>query len=1256
MTHMRTLRRMVTALLLLAAFLLQGTWALAGTTGGLSGTVVDDNGAPVAAATVTVLSPSQKATTTTDASGRYVFLNLAPDTYTVTATKENYNPASATGVTVFADNNLSQNLQLSPALKTIAHTTSKAAGNLVKSGATADVYSVNAAAVQAASALGGGGNLNSAYSAIASTPGVTVMVGGSGWNSNFVFVRGSQSFFSGYEYDGIPVNRAFDNYNSSTESNLGLQELQVYTGGGPADSSSSGTSGFINQVIKTGTYPGYATLQGGIGGPTFYHSLQVEAGGATPDRNFSYYVGLSGYNQAFRQIDNADGASYMQPGGVFGGYGIANDYTAFHSGVAPLCDTINSPTPGGTPNGVTSLPWWSSTGPYGALSSPDQSFCLQQYPASYGNQSLISDRENIVNLHFAIPHKNGLRDDLQLLWSASAMNTQYAGSPDDAGGLDNYTLAVTGRTPADGGTPPTYVDAQVYNLPFGAPIAGATLENYYQPSSPTNRQLFAPIPNTLRDAIYNDTGIVKLQYTHELNANSFVRAFGYTFFSDWTQAGADSAYNCYEWGTGPLEAGCGVAANYDLITHTAGGEIQYANQINSQHLIELTGNYTTADVSRYNNTGYIAGSSPIGYISQNGNSFTCYDPSTGDALDTCQPGGAYQSNSVDGPTGTGPPGSPATLANAQWVSLWNGNSSGTLNTVKPKFSFISLSDEWRPSDKLLLNLQLRYENYTYDLVSQASDATQFYADIVSEAVCVNSVGTVDTEVLAPGEPPPAPPIYNSTCPSGYHHPAFSANAPPSYKISDVSPRFAATYTESPDTVWRFSIGRYTEPPISASVQYLSSSGNALSTWIATLPLGFYSSFHPIPAMSATQADISLERHVRGTGLSFKLTPFYNSTAGYQEQSFLGPNFVTQAPVGLFKSYGVEASVQDGDFNQNGFAGQLSLTYTHARVQYQDYFGVNQINSVNSTITEFNKLTKAGGGSPCYKPNYDPSNTNGGVGDPVACSYVAANGQGAILNPYYNMAEQSTLDPNGWYAPADTGLSPTSNPTTTYFDSPWVAALLLNYKKDRFSVTPSVQLVQGASYGGPMDIVGVDPRTCSVNSSSTVFTDGTGADDATVPITSVSPNTNPLQCNYWTSAGSASTAAGNLYIPNPQTGSFAFPGEYRNPWLLVANIAASYELSPRVTAKLTVANLYHTCFGGSKEPWTSAYAPSSTFCSYGDNSFYTSNFYNGTSANDSAANGTTPYPWQNQSYVPGTGSDVGSIPSPLNVYLQLSIKL
>jgi hypothetical protein len=52
-------RHVVTALALLVAFLCQETWALAGTTGGLTGQVVDaTSSAAIAGAVVTVSSPS----------------------------------------------------------------------------------------------------------------------------------------------------------------------------------------------------------------------------------------------------------------------------------------------------------------------------------------------------------------------------------------------------------------------------------------------------------------------------------------------------------------------------------------------------------------------------------------------------------------------------------------------------------------------------------------------------------------------------------------------------------------------------------------------------------------------------------------------------------------------------------------------------------------------------------------------------------------------------------------------------------------------------------------------------------------------------------------------------------------------------------------------------------------------------------------------------------------------------------------------
>ncbi|MGA8473647.1 MAG: carboxypeptidase-like regulatory domain-containing protein, partial [Candidatus Cybelea sp.] len=85
------------------AFLSQGTWALAGVTGNLTGSVKDANGAPIAGVLIQASAPSETRTATTDAGGHFVILSLNPDTYTVNLTREGYQSVSFPGVTVFAD-------------------------------------------------------------------------------------------------------------------------------------------------------------------------------------------------------------------------------------------------------------------------------------------------------------------------------------------------------------------------------------------------------------------------------------------------------------------------------------------------------------------------------------------------------------------------------------------------------------------------------------------------------------------------------------------------------------------------------------------------------------------------------------------------------------------------------------------------------------------------------------------------------------------------------------------------------------------------------------------------------------------------------------------------------------------------------------------------------------------------------------------------------------------------------------------------
>lgn len=1255
MKSQRTSRQVAVALLLFVAFLLQETWALAGTTGGINGTVMDETGAPVVGATIKVVSASQSASSSTDASGHFNFLSLAPDTYTVSIEKPSYSPASYAGITVFADNQLALRFTLNKQLKTIASVTSRSTGSLVKSSVGGDLYSVNSSSIQSAAVLGGGGNLNSAYSAIASVPGVTAQIGTAGWNQN-TYVRGSQTYFTGFEFDGVPVNRAFDNYNASTESNLGLAELQLYTGGGPASITSSGTSGFINQVIKTGTYPGYMSLSGGLATDAFYHQAKVEAGGATPDRRFSYYVGLSGYSQAFRFLDNSNGVSLMGPGGIY----ALNSYstTAFGfaalEGAYPICDPSNGSQLASTVVGAGST-----------------AGCLYPYSGLAATGSNVIDREDVVNFHFAVPRKDGRRDDLQLLWNASMLKTYTYGDINDLGGVTNWSYAATGGP----NYTPVYRDATVIPTAFGTPVTAGQTQPYLFPDSPAHTLYKGALPANQQDGTYNDQGIVKLQYTHQMGDKAFARLLGYTFFSDWNQSAPYSALGNYIYGF-PAE---GFAANYLLNTHTTGGEFQIVDQLTDKHLLQFTTNYTKANVLRWNNTGFLSGNgNPIGILGNSGGAFagpySCWsstspvtDSTTGtvygpDSQIPCYLAPLSNAKKI-GYLGQPIPvvGPNAASAAANTVNLWNGYESGSYNKVAPKFLNGSLSDQIRASDRLLLNVGLRYDNYVYGLPNAADTADKFYASQVANYICYdtnpNNPNPVFTNPLVPGQNPPANAVLtaddcnhyvnkqlgllgspnavttyvhpNGTTQDGTAAPTFSTNMPNSYTLNYWSVRASGTYTQSPDTVWRASAGRFIQPPISASVQYLNKSGNNVALWANFMDLGFFSPFHQVPAQTSAQYDVSLERHIRGTDVNFKLTPFYNFTNGYQEQSFIGAGFVTQVPVGNFRSTGVEAAITKGDFSKNGLSGSLALTYTKAQVNYQggrvNGNGQNQISILNQAINDYNFLTTS---SPCYTP------AGATAGTPVAC------GPGTIANPYYGKPKQSLLDPNGWYAPTGNVLLPGVNTNPGFYDAPWVGNIIVNYRKDKFAITPSIQWATGSSYGSPLTVQGVDPRECAGNDPTPGFTS---------------------QCDWQSLQGAGATATGLLYIPNPQTGTFDSIGQYHNPVLLTGNVALTYDASPKISLNLTLANVFHTCFGGSKEPWTTAYSPGTNICSYVPNGSYVSNFQRGAGmANprsyDAAANGTMLFAWQQQSYAPLNGTNVGLVPPPFNAYLTVNIKI
>src|SRR5579872_4772576 len=309
------LRAIIAAALLSLPLLLLAPRADAGTTGSLVGIVTDSKGGPVADALVTATSPSQVETARTDAQGRFTIASLAPDSYFVFVDKVGYEEARAFGVDVSADNIRSISFVLGPPLKVLDGETVYAPSGLVRSGVASDVYTISASQQSKVASLGGGGGLDNAYSAITAVPGAFVPPSQTGWNQP-VFLRGGDFTEVGYELDGVPLNRSYDHIPTTNLSSLGQQELQVYTGGAPAEAESNGLSGYINQVVKQGTYPGTATLDLGIGDPALYNKANLEIGGATPDKRFTYYVGTSIINQDFRYRDEQNGADFSSQFGA----------------------------------------------------------------------------------------------------------------------------------------------------------------------------------------------------------------------------------------------------------------------------------------------------------------------------------------------------------------------------------------------------------------------------------------------------------------------------------------------------------------------------------------------------------------------------------------------------------------------------------------------------------------------------------------------------------------------------------------------------------------------------------------------------------------------------------------------------------------------------------------------------------------------------------------------------------------------------
>ena len=196
--------------------------------------------------------------------------------------------------------------------------------------------------------------------------------------------------------------------------------------------------------------------------------------------------------------------------------------------------------------------------------------------------------------------------------------------------------------------------------------------------------------------------------------------------------------------------------------------------------------------------------------------------------------------------------------------------------------------------------------------------------------------------------------------------------PSSYTVAYVLPRISATYTVNPDTVLRASAGRYAQQPQNYEIQYNTLQPNLASTLLGFIPFGYSSPLHEAQPQFSDNYDFSFEHHFKGTDVAFKVTPYYRYGT---DQLYETPNLPSLGVspsfnAGTLRVDGVELLLTKGDFSKNGFSGTFSYTYTNAAEKWNNYVNstVGPVDQYNQDIEEFNALTKAGGGAPCYKPN------------------------------------------------------------------------------------------------------------------------------------------------------------------------------------------------------------------------------------------------------------------------------------------------
>ena len=779
-------------------------------------------------------------------------------------------------------------------------------------------------------------------------------------------------------------------------------------------------------------------------------------------------------------------------------------------------------------------------------------------------------------LHFGIPHKNDAgKDDIQLLYDTSYLNQNFYSSSSDWGFSDPAYQAAYGTGTM--GFP--YLAGNIgfgyqYLGPVGAPLAS----NYKQMTNPV---YFAYNPNSIgtglltipfnqRDGTANPNNMLKLQYQHNFGSSAYFRIYGFSNYSEWPQ-------------TCPVTLASNFIGycpfNYYVKTNTNGGSAQFGDQLNDKNLLTVqlsdfaAVDYRANDETMINelvglNPGTGADSFAYAVNSKNPAAGVCYN-AAGAAV-SCFSANALAFGLAAANAGTALPALPASCGGAacEWWVAENGRYGGG-NSAKPNFGSFVVTDQIKPSSQWFVNLGVRYDRFLYNLSD--TNAVAGSPDTLARPFWFATYGNSHCVLPGGGQVP----FYNPAddtgigqpCPlvNGIQtNPAIVTNAPSASETFWVfQPRLGATFTANQDNVFRFSAGRFDQAPNTAFEQYNVLQQN-LPNYLANnfWPIGFTSTTHTIYPPTSDNYDLSWEHQFNGTQASFKLTPFYRVTQNQIQNFFLDQKtaFVSGLNVGQQTSDGVEFQLNWGNFNENGMSALLAYSYTHSTIKFKALgTGGTVLDTINLAIQQYNSFTKACQGVAPSSSTTSLCGINGGAN-------AVATELSGVANPYFNAPAQARLDPSASYIPYGTIPGGIESQSGSY-EVPNTVALVLNFKANRWAISPQLQFLSGSYYGEPLSGYGVNPADCPAGLTSSV------SGDPRYPYGGAGTAFDATQCT------------GTIAIPDPYTHVFDSIGAFRQPNQLLLHAQLSYQASPRMSFAVNVANIINSCFGGSVEPWT-----------------------------------------------------------------------